>query len=120
MSEQVDKIVWQTSVGAAVLGVVLSPIPFADELVLVPVYGVMAARIGKVRGLGLAAVPWKPVGAAIAGGLAARAAANAAFAFIPGVAAAANAVSAAALTRVLGTYTHGLCQNGGEARAATT
>ena len=105
-------VVLQTSVFSAALGVVLSPVPFADELLLVPVYGVMAARIARAHGLGLGAVPWRPIGGAIAAGLAARAAANAAFAFIPGVAAAANAVSAAALTRVLGGYIDTACREG--------
>jgi len=109
---RVKSVILQTTVASAALGVVLSPIPFADELLLVPIYGVMAARIGRVHGLGLAGVPWRPIGGAIAAGLAARAAANAAFAFIPGVAAAANAVSAAALTRVLGGYFDTTCREG--------
>ena len=112
MSDEVKKIVLQTSIASAALGVVLSPIPFADELILVPVYGIMAARIGKAHGLGVADVPWKPIAAAIGAGLASRAALNAAFAFIPGVAAAANAVSAAALTRVLGGYADTACREG--------
>jgi uncharacterized protein (DUF697 family) len=111
-ASRVKSVVFQTSVVSAALGVALSPIPLADELLLVPVYGVMAARIGKVRGVGFASLPWKPIGGAIAAGLAARAAANAAFAFIPGVAAVANAVSAAALTRVLGGYIDAACQEG--------
>jgi uncharacterized protein (DUF697 family) len=109
---RVKSVIFQTSVASAALGVVLSPIPFADELLLVPIYGVMAARIGRAHGLGVTALPWKPIGGAIAAGLAARAAANAAFAFIPGVAAAANAVSAAALTRVLGGYVDTACREG--------
>lgn len=111
-ASRVKSVVFQTSVLSAALGVVLSPIPLADELLLVPIYGVMAARIGKARGLGFTALPWKPIGGAIAAGLVARAAANAAFAFVPGVAAVANAVSAAALTRVLGAYVDAACQEG--------
>ena len=34
------------------LGVVLSPIPFADELVLLPVYGAMTAAIARAQELG--------------------------------------------------------------------
>jgi uncharacterized protein (DUF697 family) len=103
-TKQVKRVIWQTTVTSAALGVVLSPIPLADELLLVPIYGVMTARIGKARGVGLRKVPWRPLGTAIVAGLAARAAANIGFAFIPGVAAVANAISAAALTKLLGEY----------------
>src|SRR6185437_14788872 len=93
--------------------VLLSPVPLADELLLVPIYGVMSARIARARGVGVVGAPWRPIGAAIVAGLAARAAANVGFAFIPGVAAVANAVSAAALTKVIGDYADAACQNGG-------
>jgi uncharacterized protein (DUF697 family) len=101
---QVERVIWQTGVASAALGVVLSPIPLADELILMPLYGVMTARIGHARGVDLAALPWRPIGRAVFAGLAARAVANLSLAFIPGVAAVANAVSAAALTRVIGRY----------------
>lgn len=103
-TRRVGRIIWQTTFASAALGVVLSPIPLADELLLVPIYGVMTARIGRARGVGVGAVPWRPIGKAIVAGLAARAAANIGLAFLPGVAAVANAVSAAALTKVLGDY----------------
>ncbi len=103
-TKQVKSVIRKTTIASAALGVVLSPIPFADELLLVPIYGVMTARIGKARGVGVTRVPWRPLGTAIVAGLAARAAANAGFAFIPGVAAVANAISAAALTKLLGEY----------------
>jgi len=101
---QVKSVIWQTSLASAALGVVLSPIPLADELLLGPLYGVMTARIGRARGVGLAALPWRPIGTAVLAGLAARATANVGFAFIPFVGAVANAVSAAALTALLGRY----------------
>lgn len=109
---RVKRVILETSIASAALGVVLSPIPFADELILVPVYGVMAARIGKAHGLGLGDVPWRPIVASITAGLASRAALNVAFAFIPGVAAAANAISAAVLTRTLGRYVDSVCREG--------
>src|SRR4051794_15767868 len=111
---QVKSVIWQTSLVSAAMGVVLSPVPLADELLLMPVYGVMAARIGKAHGLSVVQVPWGAVFAAAAAGLAARAAVNVSFAFIPGVAAVANALSAAALTRVLGGYVSGVCRDGVE------
>jgi uncharacterized protein (DUF697 family) len=109
---QVKGVIWQTSLLSAAMGVVFSPVPLVDEILLMPVYGVMAARIGKARGLELGQVPWKAVFGAAAAGLAARAAVNVSFAFIPGVAAVANAISAAALTRLLGGYVDGVCRDG--------
>jgi len=108
---RVKGIIGQTTVAAATLGVILSPVPFADELVLVPVYGVMTVRIGLARGLALTAVPWRRIGAATAAGLAARAAINGYFAFIPGVAAVTSAASAAALTQLLGVVVDAVCRN---------
>jgi uncharacterized protein (DUF697 family) len=111
-TRQVKRIVLQTTVASAALGVILSPIPLADELLLVPIYAVMTARIGRARGVPLLDVPWRPIGGATLAGLAARAAANVGFAFIPGVAAVANALSAAALTGLLGAYADTACQKG--------
>jgi uncharacterized protein (DUF697 family) len=111
-TKHVKSMIRRTSLATAALGVVLSPIPLADELLLVPIYGVMSARIARARGIGLAALPWRPIGTAILAGLAARAAANVGFAFIPGVAAVANAVSAAALTKLIGDYADTACREG--------
>jgi uncharacterized protein (DUF697 family) len=108
-STEVRNIVRVTSIVSAALGVALSPIPLADELILIPVYGTMTAFIGKTHGLGMTQVPWRPIAAATVTGLGVRAALNVAFAFIPGVAAAANAISAAALTRLLAAYVDRAC-----------
>jgi uncharacterized protein (DUF697 family) len=115
---RITRITWQTSFASAALGAVLSPIPFADEVVLVPVYGIMAARIAKAHGVGLTEVPWKPIAGAITAGLATRAALGVAVAFIPGVAAVANAVSAAVLTRQLARYADKACREGMSAPAS--
>ncbi len=111
-TRHVKRVILQTTVASAALGVILSPIPLADELLLLPVYGVMSARIARARGLGVIGAPWRPVGAAVLAGLAARAAANVGFAFLPGVAAVANALSAAALTKVIGEYADSACRKG--------
>jgi uncharacterized protein (DUF697 family) len=111
-TKQVKSVILQTTIASVVLGVILSPIPLADELLLFPIYGVMTARIGKARGVSLLAVPWKPIGTAVLAGLAARAAANVGFAFLPGIAAVANAISAAALTKLLGEYADAACRDG--------
>jgi uncharacterized protein (DUF697 family) len=109
---KVKSIIFRTSLVSVAFGVILSPIPLADELLLVPLYGVMAARIGRARGLGMTRVPWRPIGAAVVAGLASRAAFNVSFAFIPGVAAVANAVTAAALTQLVGGYADNACREG--------
>ncbi len=109
-NKRVKRVIWQTTIASGTLGVLLSPIPLADELLLVPIYGVMTARIASARGIGMLAVPWRPIGRAALAGLAARAAANVSFAFIPGVAAVANMVSAVALTKLLGDYADRTCR----------
>jgi uncharacterized protein (DUF697 family) len=110
--ERVKSVIRQTTVASAALGVVLSPIPLADEILLVPMYGVMTVRISRARGKVLRAVPWRPIGKAVLAGLAARAAANVSFAFVPGVAAVANALSAAALTKLVGDYADAAVREG--------
>ncbi len=117
--ENVDRLIRRTSLFSAALGVVLSPIPLADELLLLPIYGVMTARIAKRRGLAYANIPWRPVVATAVAGLAARAAVNVTVSYIPGVAAVANAVSAAALTQFFGHYVDGACVDPAGAKAFT-
>src|ERR1019366_6955722 len=107
----VDRLIRRASILSAALGVVLSPIPLADELLLLPIYGVMTARIARQRGLAAKGIPWRPVMATPAAGLAARAAVNVTVSYIPGVAAFANAVSAVALTQFFGRYVDGACKD---------
>jgi uncharacterized protein (DUF697 family) len=109
MIDAVRKTVNRTSMVTGAIGVVLSPIPLADELVFLPVCGVMAARIGSAHGLALKSVPWGPVAKTTLATLGARAALNVAVSYIPGVAAVANAVSAYAVTQVLGRYIDEAC-----------
>jgi uncharacterized protein (DUF697 family) len=99
------------------IGVVFSPIPLLDELVLLPIYGVMASRIGKQHELTFAQVPWKPIGATAVAGLAARAAVNLTVSYVPGLAAVANAVSALALTQFFGRYVDEACAHPDDVRA---
>jgi uncharacterized protein (DUF697 family) len=111
-TKRVKSVITQTTLASVALGVVLSPIPLADEILLVPIYGVMTLRIGRARGKKFGAVPWRPIGTAVLAGLAARAAANVSFAFVPGVAAVANAISAAALTKLIGEYADAAVREG--------
>jgi uncharacterized protein (DUF697 family) len=118
MTPDVKAAIRRTSVASAVIGAVLSPIPLVDELVLMPVYLGMAARIAKLhdlRGKGRA-VPWRPIAWTTVNGLLARAAANVAVSYIPGVAAVANAASAALLTGLLGDYVDEACADPENAR----
>jgi len=109
VTERVRRVVTTTSYVTGALAVVLSPIPLADELAFLPVFGVMTSRIAKARGLAFRDVPWRPIAATTLGALAARATVNLAVSYIPGVAALANAVSAVAVTRMLGAYVDDAC-----------
>ncbi len=105
-----SKILRTTTWVSAATAVVLSPIPFADEVVLFGVYAGMSVSIGKKYALSARDVPWRSIAKRTALGLAARAAVSGLVGFIPGVAAVANAVSAAALTHRLGRFIEGECE----------
>jgi uncharacterized protein (DUF697 family) len=107
---KVARVIRRASIGAAAFGVILSPIPLADELVLLPAYAVLSARIARARGLELRAIPWRPIGLTALAGLGVRAAVNLTVSYIPFVAAAANAASAVALTQFFGRYVDAACQ----------
>jgi uncharacterized protein (DUF697 family) len=117
MSPRVERLIRRTSIATGALGVILSPIPLADELLLLPIYAVMSSRIGKDHSLDVRAMPWKPICATAIAGLGARAAVNVTVSYIPGVAAAANAVTAVALTQFFGRYVDEACANPKGARA---
>jgi uncharacterized protein (DUF697 family) len=116
MTDAVKKLLARTSVVTGAIAVVLSPIPLADEFVFLPVFGVMASRIGKTHGLTAGQVPWRPIASTTLAALTARATLNLAVSYIPGVAAVANAVSAVTLTRLLGNYVDDACANPSAAR----
>ena len=109
MNDAVRSIVQRNTLASAVIGAVLSPIPLIDELVLIPFYLRMAAKIGRSHALARGQMPWRPVTRTTLNGLLARAAVNVTVSYIPGVAAAANAASAAALTALLGNYIDDAC-----------
>jgi uncharacterized protein (DUF697 family) len=109
MSPGVEKLIRRTSIATGALGVIFSPIPLVDELLLLPIYAVMSVRIGRDHSLDARAMPWRPICATAIAGLAARAAVNVTVSYIPGVAAAANAVTAVALTQFFGRYVDEAC-----------
>jgi uncharacterized protein (DUF697 family) len=119
MTDDARKAVRGASLVAGAIAVVLSPIPLADEIALLPVFGVMAARIGKGHGLAARDLPWKALSTTAFTALAARAAVNVTVSYIPGVAAVANAASAVALTHVLGAYVDDVCKDPASAHVLT-
>lgn len=119
MKTVIQRIVDRSSVVAAGLGVVLSPFPLVDEALLLPVLGAMTIRIGRAHGLGWRELPWKAIAKTAVGGLAARATLNLGVSYIPLVAAAANAASAATLTGAFGAYADRTCGDPAAAHSET-
>jgi uncharacterized protein (DUF697 family) len=98
-----------SSAAAAGIAALMSPFPFADELALLPLYGLLAVHIGRSHELRFADIPWKPIAKTAVGGLVVRAAASALGTWVPGVAAVVNAVTAATLTEVVGRSIDSAC-----------
>ncbi len=117
MTDDVQKLVKRTSYLTAAIAVALSPVPLADEVAFLPVFGVMTSRIGKARGLAAKQIPWRPIAGTALAALAARATINVSVSYVPGVAAVANAVSAVAVTRLLGSYIDDACADPAAARS---
>jgi len=109
VNDAVKTIVQRNAVVSAVIGAVLSPIPLIDEIVLMPFYLRFASKIASTHQLERGQTPWRPIAQTTFNGLVARFAVNVTVGFIPGVAAATNAASAAALTALLGTYFDDAC-----------
>ena len=116
MNPELKSTVRRVSFVAAGLGAVLSPIPLIDELALFPLYGWLASRAGAAHGLSLAQIPWRPAARTAFNGLVARAGLNLAVSYIPGVAAVANAASAALLTELLGDWLDRACEHPDQAK----
>ncbi len=119
MNTDVERIVDQSSAVSAGLAIVLSPFPLVDEAVMLPLLGAMSVRIGYVHGVGWKELPWKALTTTAVGGLLARATVNLGVSYIPFVAAAANAASAAALTGAFGAYADRVCAHPADAHAET-
>jgi hypothetical protein len=88
-----------------------------DELVLMPILGLLGARIAKRREVPRGHVPWRPMLMTAAAGLAARAAVNATVAAVPFVSAAVGATTAVALTEILGQHFDSACADPEHAHA---
>jgi uncharacterized protein (DUF697 family) len=119
MDPRVARLVHRTGLVNAAIGAVLSPIPLADELILFPIFGWMTSRIARIHALSDDRIPWQPIRATRVAALVARAGLNVTVAYIPGVAAFANAVSAFAVTELVGRYVDKLCTDPESAQAMT-
>jgi uncharacterized protein (DUF697 family)/ElaB/YqjD/DUF883 family membrane-anchored ribosome-binding protein len=119
MKSNVQKSIDRSSAVAAGLGVLLSPIPLADEALLLPVLGALTVGIGRAHGLDWKDLPWKPIAKTALEGLVARATLNLGLSCIPLVAAAANGASAAALAGAFGAYADRACADPARAHAET-
>jgi uncharacterized protein (DUF697 family) len=114
---EVERTIHRTSLVAAVIGAVLSPVPLADEIVLVPVFALLTRSIARRHGLAREEIPWRAAMGTAVAGLGARGVVNLSVSFIPGVAAVANAASAALLTELVGAYVDAACEDPEGARA---
>jgi uncharacterized protein (DUF697 family) len=119
MTPRARDVVKGAGLGTAVVAAILSPIPLADELVLLPALLWVGAAVGRDRGLALGDLPWRAFTTTALVGLGARAGLNLAVSFLPGVAAVANAVSAFALTWAYAHWADAACADPEHARAPT-
>lgn len=101
----------RASTAAAGISVVLSPIPLADELALVPLYAWLTLRIARVSGKTAKEIPWRPLAKTAFVGLVIRGGIDATVAAIPGVAAVINASTAVALTEIYGACVDYVCHD---------
>jgi hypothetical protein len=76
----------------------------------------MAQRIARAHGLAGRAVPWRAIARTGVNGLVARAVANLAVSYIPGVAAVATAATAALLCELIGAAVDEACADPGHAQ----
>ncbi len=116
MEKRAKQLIDRASVASAAVGVVLSPLPFADEIVLGGIHLELARRVGKLHGLGILRVPWRPIGLTVAKGLVARGFVNFGLSFIPVVDAVINATTGAGLTEVVGRHIEESCAHPETAR----
>ena len=117
MTPETRRLVHKTSLIDAAIAVVLSPIPLLDEVIFVPVLGVLGGKIAKRHGLTRAQTPWRPMLATAVTGLAARAALNSTVAAVPFVSAAVGGATAAVLTETVGDAFDVMCRDPAHARA---
>lgn len=94
------QLIRRSAWGSAALAAALSPVPFADELLLAPFYAWATRRMAHLHEVPLQHLPLADLARTAAIGLGVRAGLNAGVAFVPGVAALMNAATAALLTHL--------------------
>ena len=109
MEARTHALVRGATIAAAVGAAALSPVPMADEVLLLPTFLGLGAVVGRRHGLDLRQIPWATLGKAAVLVLTSRAGFNATVAFVPGVAAAVNATTAYALTSTYGNWVDSVC-----------
>lgn len=113
------RTIHRAAVAAAGISVVLSPLPLADELALLPLYALLTVRVARTRGRAVRDVPWRPLAKIAFVGLAIRGAVDVTTSGIPGVAAVVNATTAVALTKVYGACVDRVCREPAEVTAVS-
>ncbi|MGK4006721.1 hypothetical protein WMF31_29135 [Sorangium sp. So ce1036] len=88
----------------AVTSFVTQPVPGADELIVIPLHYRFAVLLTRQRGVPLRTAPWWQVSKIIWGGAAVRLLANFTLGLVPVAGLFSNAITAVALTELLGRY----------------
>lgn len=114
--DAVSRAIRRASVASAGISVVLSPIPLADEIALVPVYAWLTMRVARARRKAARDVPWPSLAKVAVAGLFVRGAIDATVATVPGLSALVNATTAVGLTHVYGACVDDACAHEGPTR----
>ncbi|XXX79635.1 hypothetical protein WMF30_12765 [Sorangium sp. So ce134] len=104
MEPKIRRLTNKYSAIAAVTSFVTQPIPGADELIVVPIHYCFSVSLTRARGAPLLRAPWLQVSKIIWGGAAVRLFANFTLGLVPVAGLFSNAITAAALTELLGRY----------------
>ncbi|KYG06491.1 hypothetical protein BE21_34530 [Sorangium cellulosum] len=107
MEPKIRRLTNKYSVITAVTSFVTQPIPGADELIVVPIHYYFSASLTWARGAPLLRAPWFQVSKIIWGGAAVRLFANFTLGLVPVAGLFSNAITAVALTELLGRYLDG-------------
>ncbi len=107
MEPKIRRMTNKYSVITAVTSFVTQPIPGADELIVVPIHYYFSVSLTRARGAPLLGAPWLQVSKIIWGGAAVRLFANFTLGLVPVAGLFSNAITAVALTELLGRYLDG-------------
>jgi uncharacterized protein (DUF697 family) len=104
MTTETRRILRRYRIASAVTSVVTHPVPLVDELFVIPIHYAFVVRLARARGVKVRDVPWRQVQQLIWGGAGVRFGFDLAFGVVPVAGAIAHAITASALTQVLGEY----------------